>query len=92
MIGNHQFGAFIFFSDPEMVDDEDCLDEAAARRVAILAQPKDMIRYEYDFGDRWICSLVLEKILVVPAAEATMSRCVTGKRACPPQDSGGLGG
>jgi hypothetical protein len=48
-------------------------------------------RYEYDFGDGWLHDLLVEKIL--PAEKgAYYPICVTGKRACPPEDSGGVGG
>jgi hypothetical protein len=92
LAGNHRRGDITYFSDPWMVDDADCLDEATARLDALLVQPKDRIRYEYDFGDSWMHSLVLEKILVQPAGEAALPRCVTGKRASPPEDSGGAWG
>lgn len=47
--------------------------------------------YEYDFGDGWEHIIVLEKIL--PAEPNTQyPRCISGKRACPPEDSGGIGG
>lgn len=95
----HQFIAgtrnrepLVYFSDPTMVGDGDCLDDAKAQLDALLVQPKDKLRYEYDFGDSWMHSLVLEKILVQPSDEAALPRCVSGKRACPPDDSGGVGG
>lgn len=47
--------------------------------------------YEYDFGDGWAHQLVLEKVLE-PEAGATYPRCLTGKRACPPEDCGGIWG
>jgi len=44
--------------------------------------------YEYDFGDGWRHSVVLEKIL--PREEGvSYPRCVGGERACPPEDVGG---
>ena len=47
--------------------------------------------YEYDFGDSWEHTVLLEKII---AAESSMiyPRCVAGKRACPPEDVGGVPG
>ena len=92
IVGTHRRGPFLYFSNPTMLGDGDCLDEAKARLDALLVQPKDKLRYEYDFGDSWMHSLLLEKVLVQPSAEAALPRCVTGKRACPPDDSGGLGG
>jgi hypothetical protein len=90
--GNYNSSSVVFFSDPIMLNGDDCLDEAEARLDALLVQPKAKLRYEYDFGDSWMHSLVLEKILVQPSEEAAIPRCVTGKRACPPEDSGGLWG
>jgi hypothetical protein len=47
--------------------------------------------YEYDFGDSWDHAVLLEKILPTEAS-VTYPRCIAGKRACPPEDSGGIGG
>jgi len=47
--------------------------------------------YEYDFGDGWEHDIVLEA--VGPAARAKPRvRVLAGKRACPPEDVGGIGG
>jgi len=47
--------------------------------------------YEYDFGDGWEHILLLEKIL--PADQGTRyPLCLKGKRACPPEDVGGVWG
>ncbi|MGN6545790.1 MAG: IS1096 element passenger TnpR family protein [Aureliella sp.] len=47
--------------------------------------------YEYDFGDGWEHSVVLEKI-VDPEPRAKYPRCTAGQRACPPEDIGGVYG
>ncbi len=48
-------------------------------------------RYEYDFGDGWEHVLLVEKIL--PAdPNARYPVCIKGKRACPPEDCGGVWG
>lgn len=49
------------------------------------------IRYEYDFGDSWLHQIKLEKILEKQQSVA-YPRCVKGKRACPPEDCGGIWG
>jgi hypothetical protein len=47
--------------------------------------------YTYDFGDDWRHRIVVEERR--PAGDETsLPVCVAGKRACPPEDSGGLGG
>ncbi len=48
-------------------------------------------RYEYDFGDSWEHALLVEKIL--PAEKGKRYPvCLAGKRACPPEDVGGIWG
>jgi len=44
--------------------------------------------YTYDFGDGWEHSVRFEKVLLKEEG-VTYPKCVTGKRACPPEDSGG---
>ena len=52
-------------------------------------QPK--FQYIYDFGDDWIHQITVEKIL--PPAEGQSSPVlITGRRACPPEDVGGIHG
>ncbi len=47
--------------------------------------------YIYDYGDNWEHAVKLEKIL--PRDKATKyPRCHDGKRACPPEDCGGVHG
>lgn len=47
--------------------------------------------YEYDLGDGWEHIVVLEKILLAKP-KVKYPICIAGKRACPPEDSGGMGG
>ena len=47
--------------------------------------------YAYDFGDYWEHKIELEKIL--PREKGVnYPVCIKGKRACPPEDCGGIGG
>ena len=48
-------------------------------------------RYEYDFGDSWEHVLVVEKVLP-PEPGRQVPVCIKGKRACPPEDVGGVWG
>jgi PHD/YefM family antitoxin component YafN of YafNO toxin-antitoxin module len=47
--------------------------------------------YRYDFGDNWVHSVTLEKILL-RVKDRSYPVCLGGKRACPPEDCGGIGG
>ena len=45
--------------------------------------------YNYDFGDDWLHEIVVESSR--PADDSVkFPVCVTGRRACPPEDSGGV--
>jgi hypothetical protein len=57
----------------------------------VVARVKDKLIYEYDFGDSWDHELLVEKILP-PEAGKRYPVCLTGKRACPPEDCGGIWG
>ena len=47
--------------------------------------------YTYDFGDGWKHNVKLEKILPRDK-NISYPTCLTGKRACPPEDCGGVWG
>ena len=56
-----------------------------------LVEPGDSADYLYDFGDGWEHKVTLQKVSSRDR-EATYPRCVAGKRACPPEDCGGVWG
>ena len=87
----HQFEiGGVTYSDPNFN-----LDDASNERRVLLSTlallPKTRFRYEYDFGDGWLHDILVEKVLT---AEPMLPypRCLTGKRACPLEDSGGIWG
>ena len=47
--------------------------------------------YEYDFGDGWLHTILLEKRLPVEEGHS-YPVCIKGKGACPPEDVGGIWG
>jgi hypothetical protein len=47
--------------------------------------------YEYDFGDSWMHTVLVEKI-IEPEPGEQYPACVKGKRACPLEDVGGIWG
>jgi hypothetical protein len=54
-------------------------------------EPGQSAIYQYDFGDNWTHSVVLEGILLKEEG-VTYPRCLAGEHACPPEDCGGPGG
>ena len=69
----------------------DVTDERKLSLSAALPAVKSKLLYDYDFGDGWEHELVVEKILP-PDSSAEAPRCLAGKRACPPEDCGGVWG
>ena len=59
--------------------------------ASYFSEPKQKALYEYDFGDSWKHKIVLEKILPLEPG-VQYPRCLAGKRACPPEDCGGIWG
>jgi hypothetical protein len=57
----------------------------------IAPEPGAVFSYEYDFGDSWQHRIEVEKVLP-PEPGVRYPRCLTGKRACPPEDVGGIWG
>ncbi|MEZ4543866.1 MAG: plasmid pRiA4b ORF-3 family protein [Cyanobacteriota/Melainabacteria group bacterium] len=43
--------------------------------------------YEYDFGDGWLHEIVVEEVIEDSMEDAEI---VAGRRACPPEDCGGI--
>ncbi len=67
------------------------LDSRKTRVDAVFTSEKEKCLYEYDFGDGWEHELLLEKILE-PEGGVEYPVCIKGRRACPPEDCGGVYG
>lgn len=75
-------------AEDEDAPDEDGTPAAAVRLDETLQEPGDVLHYLYDYGDSWELTLRLEEVL--PAApDAPSAVAVAGRRAAPPEDSGG---
>ncbi|HEY86396.1 MAG TPA: plasmid pRiA4b ORF-3 family protein [Chloroflexi bacterium] len=88
----HQFtvgGRYFGRSSPE--DFYPMQDERKYTLRQIVTGVKFKFLYEYDFGDGWEHELLVEKILPLDP-ESDYPRCIKGKRACPPEDVGGVWG
>ncbi|NQT14032.1 MAG: MarR family transcriptional regulator [Planctomycetes bacterium] len=74
-------------------DDFGAISYAGVRVSDLVSQhgTKLQIDYEYDFGDGWQHSIVLEKVTDGEPG-VRYPRCIDGDRACPPEDVGGVWG
>lgn len=83
-------GATRRFEMAEGFDDEpddEAVSEERVRIDEVLTSRGSVMAYEYDFGDGWTHSVVLEQI--ESDIDDLRSICLDGARACPPEDCGG---
>jgi hypothetical protein len=79
------------YGDPRLLGELDAEDARTVPLATLGLGEKRKFLYEYDFGDSWEHELLVEKIL--PRDEGKRYPvCLTGKRACPPEDCGGIWG
>ncbi|MGH3414330.1 MAG: plasmid pRiA4b ORF-3 family protein [Marmoricola sp.] len=80
-----------FLTDFAEDEGDEGIHERDVRLDQTLVEVGDRLFYEYDFGDGWSHTIRLE--VVTPYDESTpRAICVAGRRACPPEDCGGIGG
>ncbi|MGB0092066.1 MAG: plasmid pRiA4b ORF-3 family protein [Solirubrobacteraceae bacterium] len=72
------------FSNPDL----DIRDDRGMTLGALVVQPGDRLRYEYDFGDSWEHEIVLEAV----EQGCDCPSCTDGAGRCPPEDVGGIPG
>jgi len=78
-----------FLTDYDLSEGEDeGTPESQVRLDQVLGKVGDRLFYEYDFGDGWAHTLKLEK--VEDYNDGAIARCLAGRRACPPEDIGGV--
>jgi hypothetical protein len=88
----HQFIANnVFYGIPDDEYGMEIEDESKYKLTQLLSKEKDTLIYEYDFGDSWEHKILLEKVLPFDTKTA-LPVCIKGKRACPPEDCGGIWG
>lgn len=80
-----------YLSPFEVAEGETGIPEGEVRVDEVLADPGDTLFYLYDFGDDWLHTVRLEKVLPRegPAPRAV---CTKGRRPGPPEDIGGIPG
>jgi len=66
-------------------------DERRVKLQSIALAVGSKFEYLYDFGDGWQHTVLVEKVLTA-APGGVYPVCITGKRACPPEDCGGAWG
>jgi hypothetical protein len=70
-------------------DDEETISDKSVTISDKLKKTGDKLRYEYDMGDSWKHTIVLESIDLISSERVV---CTRGSRAAPPEDCGGIPG
>ncbi|MCK4340155.1 MAG: plasmid pRiA4b ORF-3 family protein [Phycisphaerae bacterium] len=78
------------FTDMSIEDLED-EDERRFTLGELCPKVKSKLLYEYDFGDGWEHTIAVVKVYP-PEDGVHYPICLAGKRACPPEDCGGIWG
>ncbi|GJD22949.1 plasmid pRiA4b ORF-3 family protein [Rivularia sp. IAM M-261] len=80
----------VYYGVPD--DDLSMRDEKNIKLSSLIGySEKVKFSYMYDFGDSWEHEILIEKILL-SAPNTYYPVCIAGKRACPPEDCGGVWG
>ena len=96
VVGDQRMRGFVrngtSYSDKRFDEEEMHEDETAVKVGDFLLKPGDALAYVYDFGDYWAHRIELEEILQKSTRNRRVPCCIGGKRACPLEDCGGIGG
>lgn len=79
------------YGEPSRDDDLPMRSAKSTQLRRIAPEAGGRLLYTYDFGDDWEHLVQVEKVLP-PEPGVAYPRCVAGKRACPPEDVGGIWG
>jgi hypothetical protein len=89
----HRQDDYVHLQDPRppplnIADPDLQIRSAASKRLDHVAPGIGVrLRYTYDFGDNWEHDILIEDITAAEPGTA-YPRCLTGRRACPPEDCG----
>lgn len=79
------------YGQPQPEYDFNVRNERTVKLSSVVTGEKFKFLYTYDMGDSWEHEILVEKAL--PAdPQMRYPVCLTGKRACPPEDCGGVWG
>jgi hypothetical protein len=78
-----------FLNDFDVSEGEEGIHESTVRLDQVLQGKGDRLFYVYDFGDDWAHTLKVEALRPADEDEPSAT-CLTGRRACPLEDVGGV--
>ena len=90
-IGGLRYGDPELLEDGAFEDDPRVFDEREVRLRDFDREPGTPFTYLYDFGDGWLHTIEIEKLLALDTPPR-VGACLGGARARPPEDVGGVSG
>lgn len=81
----------VVYADPSPEWEIEVRNERRSRLDGIAREEGEAFIYEYDLGDSWRHQVLVEEVRVEPG-DTEGYLCLGGEMACPPEDSGGVGG
>ena len=86
----HQFKVGdLYFAEPHKEFEPGPIDYRRITLNQIAPRRGSTCIYEYDFGDSWDHLIEVEDEVAVETVTGPIPRCLSGGRACPPEDCGG---
>jgi hypothetical protein len=79
------------FENMEELDDSHIINAKETTLISLVDKEGEHFKYEYDFGDGWIHTIILEKYESIEPKQQ-LPFCVSGALKCPPEDCGGIPG
>ena len=82
----------VLYAEPSPEWEVEVRDERRVRLADVAREEGEAFVYEYDLGDSWRHQVLVEEVIVGERTRQAGPRCLGGEMACPPEDSGGVGG
>jgi len=79
------------FENLEEQDESHIINAKETKLIALVDKEGEDFKYEYDFGDGWYHSIILEKYESFENTQQ-LPFCLSGTLKCPPEDCGGITG
>lgn len=79
------------FDNLEELDDSHIINAKETTLVSLVDNEGEQFKYEYDFGDGWDHTIILEKYESLEPKQQ-LPYCISGALKCPPEDCGGIPG
>jgi hypothetical protein len=79
------------YEDLEGQDESHIINAKETKLTALVENEGEAFKYEYDFGDGWYHTIILEKYELIENGQQ-LPFCLSGALKCPPEDCGGISG